>query len=340
MLAAMIGSHSNVAIGPETQFFSKLSPERLDAAVQDDNWPKDAVEALMSLTLADQSVVELFELDKEFLTALLQTRTPSIKAMLEALTQSFSKARNKPYWAEKTPNHLLNLPLIRSIWPNAGIVRIIRDPRDSAMSTCRLPSFSNSFLANLYLWRSWQDMADTFCKNDPLTLTLKYEDLVLDAEIVLRSVCEFAGLSYESGMLNFAKAASDVSSTGETWKRPVSGGLTQDRIYVWKRELPPDLVPVANDIVFEYLEHYEYERSAPSSFTRHMFRLSPPFVEANEAIIRTLYQKDERWLPTEDISRADSIFEHPKYRNFRNPIYLARKWHSVRKLHRVGASSV
>ena len=340
MLAAMIGSNSRVAVGPETQFFCKLSPQRLAAAAEDPNWPELAVEALMGLTLAEQSVVKLFGLDRGRLKEILQTRTPSIKAMLEALTGSYSKARNKRGWAEKTPNHLLNLPLIRSVWPTARILRIIRDPRDSALSTCRLPTFSNSFLANLYLWRTWQDTANPFFESDKLSMTLRYEDLVLNAEGVLRSICEFTGHSFEPAMLDFRKAASDVSSLGETWKRPVSGGLTKDRLYVWKRELSPDLGQVANDVVFEYLERYDYERSIPSNAVRHVFRLSPAFVEEHEAILRGLHKNDERWLPTENVFQADSIFEHPKYKNFRNPIQLARKWHNLRKLHQIGRPSV
>lgn len=158
MLAAMVGAHPAYAVGPETQFFSKLAPQTLERATQPANWPGDAADALASLTLAGQPVLPLFETSEEEVSRFLAARPPSPAAMMEALTVPFAESRGKPAWVEKTPNHILNLTLIRSLWPDAWIVRIMRDPRVAALSTCRLPTFSDDFIANIYMWRQWQDV--------------------------------------------------------------------------------------------------------------------------------------------------------------------------------------
>ena len=76
MLAAMVGSHKLFGVGPETQFFSKLSPQVLGAAIADPDWPKAATSALMGLMLADQPVADLFETNEAEITACLSQRTP------------------------------------------------------------------------------------------------------------------------------------------------------------------------------------------------------------------------------------------------------------------------
>ena len=40
LLSAILGSHSRIACGPETQFFSKLNLPALSSAAEDSYWPK------------------------------------------------------------------------------------------------------------------------------------------------------------------------------------------------------------------------------------------------------------------------------------------------------------
>jgi len=324
MLAAMIGSHSQFAVGPESQFFSKLSPQTLKTAVADPSWPDAAVEALGSLTLADQSVAELFETDAGEIRAFLAEREPSARAILEALTVPFAAARGKPGWAEKTPNHLLNLDTIRAEWPEATVVRIIRDPRDAALSTGRLPTFSSSFVANTLMWRSWQDRAAPFFETDARAITIRYEDLVANPEAQLRSLCEFLGVVYEPAMIEFASAAADVSSENETWKKPVSGELDRSRMYAWRETLDEGQKRFANLINHEYLARFGYDHDAAPVKTKRVFRMSPELAEAHEGALIAMATKGKRWLPERDWRKADLVCETPPYRRSHGLSFLAR----------------
>lgn len=324
MLAAMIGSHSEYAIGPETQFFSKLAPATLEASVADENWPQKAIETLYELTLADQYVVELFGSNKTRLYDFLKSRPPSMKAMLEALTIPFAVKRSKSGWAEKTPNHIRNVYLIRSIWPDAKIIRIMRDPRDAVLSTCRLPTFSNSFLANLYLWRTWQDDAQPFFEQDKDSKTIRYEDLVSDATQILTELCEFIGVGFEKDMLNFSNTASDVSTSNEVWKKSVSQTLTTNRCFAWKKTLDYELRKISSDVTHEHLVSYNYEFESTPERTTFVYRMAPNFVEKHEEFLKKLTKRGIRWLPTEKVEKADRIVGQPEYRRFRNPVYYLK----------------
>lgn len=322
MLAAMIGSHSHYGVGPESQFFSKLSPTAIKRAVADPEWPKIAVGLIAELTLAEQRVIDLFGAEIDEITEFLTGKPASAKAMLEALTVPFAAKRAKPGWAEKTPNHLLNLPAIREYWPDARIIRIMRDPRDAAISTCRLPSFSGSFAANIYMWRSWQDQAKDFFDGDENCYTIRYENLVENPEQELAALCEFLAIPFEDGMLDFSQAAGDVSSAGESWKKPVSGGLTRDRMFAWKKVLGQDMQDLANDVTYEYLVEFDYEHGDYPAVTQHVFRMSREFIERHQQHLTNICTNGRRWLPSQSWQNADIIVEQAEYKTIRKAGFL------------------
>lgn len=324
LLAAMLASHSQFAAGPETQFFSKLSWNQLKLATRDSDWPNHAIALLSSLTLADQSVISLFESDEQAVRSYLKTRETSISAMLESLTAPFAAKRSKARWVEKTPNHILNLTAIRALWPDACVIRIVRDPRDVGLSTCKLPSFSNRILPNIYLWREWNETAELFLDQDPLAMTIRYEDLVDNAEAQLTDICELLGERFDPSMLTFGKSAADVSSANESWKAQVSDGLSSNRKFAWKRDLPPELRTTCDLICHELLERHGYESGEPPRSTRMAYRMSDQYIEAQEAALVKSAENGERWLRTNDPKNADRIVDHPRYSSFRSPPMLGK----------------
>jgi len=319
LLAAIIGSHSQYAIGPESQFFSKLTQQNLDAAVSDPNWPIIAVEMLIGLTLAEQSIADLFGTSSAELSEFLGRRKPSIGAMLEALTMPFAEKRGKTQWAEKTPNHLLNLSLIRQLWPEAAIVRIMRDPRDAALSTCKLPTFSNSFVANMVMWRAWQDQAQPFFDQDANCYTIRYESLIENSARELSQLCEFLQIPFEAEMLEFATAASDVSSQNETWKNQVSGKLDPSRMFAWKHTLDPRMAHFAQSLTYEYLVAFDYASDVAPTQSIGAYRMSPEFVEREENLLLNLSEAGSRWLPILDWKLADLVLEEPEFYRSHDP---------------------
>lgn len=338
LLAAMLGTHPDYAAGPESQFFSKLAPQSLEHATTEAFWPAHAVDLVAGLTLAEQPVLKLFETDRDGIHDYLSSREPSVSAMLESLTVPFARSRNKVGWIEKTPNHILNVAEIRANWPEAAIIRIVRDPRDSALSTCKLPTFSSSVYANLYLWRQWHAASARFFKSDTRCATLKYEDLVQHPERELQALCETIGISYDPAMLEFTKSAADVSSANESWKSRVSSGLDPSRILAWKNSLAPEACAVAELICYEWLTEFEYEVSQSPLATHTIFRMSPRFIEEFEPVIVRDAQEGIRWLSIADPSQAEFVVEPPEYGRFDKPYLYLRmakgRWFVRREIRR------
>ena len=90
--------------------------------------------------------------------------------------------RGKQRWVEKTPTHLVYLHEVRRHYPHAPIVRIVRDPRDVALSLL------NVAMGSIEL--HGRDLAVALCRRsqrlffeaDRNSLTLRSEDLVVNPE--------------------------------------------------------------------------------------------------------------------------------------------------------------
>ena len=324
MLAAMLASHPEIAAGPETQFFSKLPGAALEKACEDADWPSDAVRLLLSLTLADQKVSSLFNTDETQLTEFLEARDPSISAILEALTVPFAKAQGKARWAEKTPNHIQHLQTIRQLWPEAKIIRIIRDPRDVGLSTRKIPTFSDHILPNIYVWREWNAGAEAFLEADAGSMTVRYEDIVDDAEGQLQRICDHIGEDFDPAMTRFESAAQSVSSANESWKGQVADGMTASRKYAWKSDLPANIRQVCDMVCHELLVRHGYEHGHEPVETRTAYRLSREYIEKQESVLIRDAANGVRWLPADSPQTAVRIVDHPQYSRFRDPALLGR----------------
>jgi hypothetical protein len=238
LVAAMLAGHSRIMCGPETQFFNKLDSEQLAEAVDDPRWPRAATSAICSLSLARQSVVKLFGLSRRAVRGYLRDRPPSVKVMLESLTQNHAARNGKPRWAEKTPDHILYVREIRREWPDAVIIRIARDPRDVAVSMRQLLWTSNySILDNANIWADWHEQAMPFFAHDSRSHTLRFEDLVTTPEVELRKLCDAIGEEYEPQMLDTARTGRSVASKREPWKASVSEPIDASRAFNWRHEV-------------------------------------------------------------------------------------------------------
>ena len=288
LLASMLAGHSQVACGPETQFVNKLSNAQLNAALKDPAWPRQAVKLVTSLTLAEQPVAELFGHSKQDIQTFLAARKPSVQALLESLTALYAAKQGKPRWAEKTPNHLLHLPKIRVLYPGAPVVRIVRDPRDSALSMRQLPWASRSALANAYLWDTWFRNSQPFFGSDANTLTLRYEDLVKDPEAVLTGVCAFIGETFEPKMLETQKTGRSVSSPNESWKAQNARALDQSRTQLWRQEPNPTLQRALSYTCAAGIDAFGYPCPAAPQKTLRAYPLNLHTVAAFEKVLLEL----------------------------------------------------
>ncbi|MFV2064485.1 MAG: sulfotransferase [Chloroflexota bacterium] len=295
LLASMLSSHSRLDCGQESRFFARfrhLGPQQqrrtLDAAL----WPGPATDFIASLRNQGRPIAGLFDLSIDDIGAWLTQHPPSLASMLESLTVLHAARAGKPRWVEKTPRHLLMTDTIRALWPEAAIVRIVRDPRDVALSLAGMPFAKESVVGNLVRVDHDDRASRERIESDPRAMTLRYEDLVTEPERELRRICEFIGEPYEAAMLDARQSAGNVAAVHEWWKDSVAGPVQTSRIGRWKQEMRPDVRCFAALHLAGYLREHGYEGSQEASAQVAIVPVADAVGPRNEQLLLDLARRD------------------------------------------------
>ena len=162
---------------------------------------------------------------------------------IAAIFEAYAEGQGKPRWGDKTPMYMRHLPLLERLFPEAQYVHLVRDGRDAATSFLQLPegTFTRTWAhpasatAFACLWRTEVEATRALgARVGPgRYLEARYEDLVRDAERVVRWICAFAGLPYAPEMLDVAGSV-DVSGKPHQQRllQPVTAGVRD-----WRTEL-------------------------------------------------------------------------------------------------------
>ena len=124
-------------------------------------------------------------------------------------TRPTSAEQGKPRWGEKTPTYVQKMKLIQRALPEARFVHVIRDGRDVALSV--LDRTVRDLTAGDVAGR-WQKKITKAREDTPKLehyMEIRYEDLILDTEPVLRRVCEFIELPWDDAMLNYHERSAE-----------------------------------------------------------------------------------------------------------------------------------
>jgi Sulfotransferase family len=237
LLAAMLNRHSAISCGPETAFFRLVRPVAA-RILHDPAWPAEAVEFVASFE-RDQSgrVLDAYGISPEEIRAELTGRPRSLRSVLEAMVVPYMRRRLKRRWVEKSPQHVLHVEELRRLWPDAFLIRMVRDPRAVAASLLRVPFGPRSAVGSAYLWNRHENASQGFFLSDPCARTIRFEDLLADPETVLRSLCAFLGEAYEDQMLAGSDADRELVAPGEWWKGDIEGPPDPARAAAWRDQL-------------------------------------------------------------------------------------------------------
>jgi hypothetical protein len=107
----------------------------------------------------------------------------------------------RPRYGDKTPGNAWCLDRIYRDFPDARVVRIVRDPRGNVESLLRMPFGSASVLANAVMLQSEQKSCEPY--RDRI-LTIRLEDLLSDGRTVMGKVLDFIGEPWDDRVLDHA----------------------------------------------------------------------------------------------------------------------------------------
>ncbi len=201
LLRMMLDAHPQLTIPPETHFV----PDLIKAVREDGSTPESALEAMKSA----REWGDFGFSDEEMLTRL--RALPKLKpgAAVRTFYEAYMQQQGKPRWGEKTPTYVQKMKLIQKALPEARFVHVIRDGRDVALSV--LDRTVRDLTAG-DVGRRWKKKI-TKAREDAPSLEyyteIRYEDLILDTEPVLRRVAEFIDLPWDDAMLSYHERSAD-----------------------------------------------------------------------------------------------------------------------------------
>jgi hypothetical protein len=246
----MLNRHPEIGLCDETFYFYYVYNRQ--RAFGDLTDPSNR-QRLVERYLATHRMLRL-QLDREALAAVLLEEGTSYEEFFLALLRFFARSLGKRRFGEKTPQHAWEAQRLLDLYPEARIVHLIRDPRDVVASLNRMPWGEGSASANARVWQSCVRAAER-CAGHPRFLRVRYEDLIADAEAVLRELCSFLGEDYEACMLH----PTEGTQADQWWFQRAQGPLSSDRLEKWRQELTSKEVALIEWIARETLLQHGYE---------------------------------------------------------------------------------
>lgn len=119
-----------------------------------------------------------------------------------AVMRAAAARYDKPRFGDKTPSHTGHLAQIFADWPDARVIRIVRDPRDVVRSLNRMPWAPASLIAGSMLVGAERRHCAPF--RDRI-LEIRMEDLVIDPRATMERALGFVDEPWDEAVLNHTR---------------------------------------------------------------------------------------------------------------------------------------
>ena len=182
----------------------------------------------------------------------------------EQLGQSISElltAEGKSIWGLKDPQLTEYLDVLKQFLPDTKFIIIIRDARAVVRSYIENAwGLGTNCYTGALRWNREVQTQLAFEKEVPGNcMRVRFEDLIVNPEACLKSICGFMNISFDESMLNYASKKSFVSMNRQSINtfKPLDPVINDK----WKAALSEHQIKVINYVCGDLLVHLGYEVS-------------------------------------------------------------------------------
>jgi hypothetical protein len=133
--------------------------------------------------------------------------------VFDTLLKKYAEFTGKVIYGDKTPEYLVQIPLLKNTFPNSKFIHIVRDARDYCLSI--RSAWNKNIYRAAHRWRTsikkCRADADRYCSED--YLEIRYETLIDQPEKMLQKVCRFIDVPYEPKMALLKKPSENLGDT-------------------------------------------------------------------------------------------------------------------------------
>ena len=260
LLQAMLMSSPGVYIPPETQYMGMIwrYRARYGDLQHDENW-RLAITRIERMTEHRE-----MNLDLDRFAEALENCERSHASLFGVWLDEIAMSEGVTCIGEKSPVHAQYVTELLSMFPEASIVHIVRDPRDVVTSQKEL-WFRNA----LHVAVGWRQDAEAAIRFGQLLdserySVIRYEDLVTDPESVLRPLCDRLQIVFDDRMLTPHTREKKGLSKGMEHVRRTLEPVTAKRIGRWTTKLSKVDVAVVELMCQRSMKQFGYEPSGAS----------------------------------------------------------------------------
>lgn len=252
LLRLMLNAHRDIAVPPESRFITELwqGQEMVD------------VEGLLG-RLAAHKRFEAWDLPLEAVREELgKIGSADYASVIEAAYKAYARVHGKTSWGDKTPRYVESIPFIARLWPASRFIHLIRDGRNVALSYADVPFGPKNVAQAAQLWatRVGKGCTDGRALDRGRYIEIRYEDLVEDAAGEAKDLCEFLGIEFDPGMLDYTERARDAMLTRASQYNPHLTEKPVANTRSWAEEMPRTQIEIFEAVAGDVLKSLGYER--------------------------------------------------------------------------------
>ncbi|MBN1552036.1 sulfotransferase [bacterium] len=196
-------------------------------------------------------------------------------------------------WGDNTPQYISIADHIRSWFPKAKFIHLIRDGRDVHLSMARLAWGPNYIYWSAKYWKSIIQLGKYWQRKWPDEwLDITYEELLKDPEKTLKKITVFLKIPYDTIMLSFHKTAHQKlppSLLKEQFQK-TTAPVDPKNCFKWKHQMPEEDVRLFEKIAGYELSMYGYKRILPDNEVENDLRMTRYILPEARARIKNLFR--------------------------------------------------
>lgn len=187
-----------------------------------------------------------------------------------------------------------------SLFDDMLFLNVVRDPRAQICSINRAILHDFDTLLNSFTWVRAHDAAKALAEKFPdRVLTIRYEDFLMNQEVVLRKICQFFKIDFLPSMLDISTSqeAQNIAGRSALWENncfaPISANIDK-----FKKALSSEEIEIIETVTKDYMDLYGYGRMTSASIN-----ITDEMVEAAQE--RSSFNKRKAWTDLKAVDPQD-----------------------------------
>lgn len=223
LLQRILSSSENITTAAEPWFLLPLIYSLKSNGIVSEYWQKDVVGAI-----------------EDFYNTFPNGKGDYKKEIREFAMNLYKKNLNRchKYFIDKTPRYSLICDEIIKLFPDAKIIFLWRNPL--AIVSSILTRWCNGkwkiMIYNIDLYKGMDNMLKSCEQSKENIISLNYEELVKDTEQVLKTVCDFLDIDFNSNMItNFYNKPLKGRMVEKSGSKQYGNSIGTDSLNNWKK---------------------------------------------------------------------------------------------------------